>query len=166
MVEPSLTHARSVFKRYSPKESIWDTGIRYIDPFQCKCALVEVVGVELKKADLVRHLDKLQDIYWQNCNIITEDAYLKVVSSVQAEVPVNVVEEAFACLDPTHKGFVTESDFTNAMWSVAPHLTSKRASPTSIGRSTSEIFKSADSYDIGKVTFPQFRDMAAIAIDN
>ena len=151
MVEPSLANAKKVFSKYSSHESIWDAGIRYLDAFQCKCAIAELYGIELKKKELTELLSSINCSYWESCGVIIEDAFLKLFSHFQAQQPVNTPEQTvFGYLDQNHKGYVTEADFVAAMASIAPTLAAE------IGH---EVFAANDTYEIGKVTFPQFREI-------
>lgn len=112
--------------------------------FHCKCAVLELLGVQLTKR-------ALKEILLQCCplslksGLLSLDDFISVFVLVRdARPPGQDLRDMYDVVDPTGKGFITEDDFLLAMSAVAPRIAASRGA---------EIYRSLDTYDIGKVCF-------------
>jgi hypothetical protein len=113
-----------------------------LEVFMCKCAIIDLFGLELKKKELVALLGRYCPSALED-GFVSRPEFLSLCEGIQETLPVNIhMKNMYNSLDPTKKGYITEDDFMAVFFSLAPRLATAR------GR---EIYRAADSYSIGKV---------------
>lgn len=135
MSGPSMKFAANIYLKHAECEGCMDL-------FSCKIALVELLGISLCKKELASVLTSCCP-HTLDSGVLTLQDFMGVFSLVRdSHLAKSDISEVYSVLDPVGKGYITESDFTAVLHSVAPQICAARGA---------EIFKSCDSYDIGKV---------------
>lgn len=135
MEGPSLQAAEQAFRKHSG-------GGDAMGLFACKCAVVDLLGLDLGKRALAAALR-------EGCpgaldsGTLSLRQFLAVFSVLKDSQPAAAgLRAAYDTLDPTGRGYITEADFMAVLSSVAPRIASERGT---------ELYKSGDTYDVGKV---------------
>ena len=144
----SIARLRNTFERWIPQSTAAPISIEgeveeeVLSPLACKCAILELLGVELKKRDLLSLLSS-QCPEALTRGGVTWREYVELVSAVEETLPVDMaIKSIYHEFDPTKKGYITEDDFMAVFMSISPALATAR------GR---EIFRAADIHSLGKV---------------
>ena len=114
-----------------------------MDLFMCKCAVLDLLGMDLKKRELEAALrESCPEAL--NTGRISLAQFLGLFSALNEALPAAAgLRAVYDALDPTGRGYITEADFMAVLSSVAPRIASARGT---------ELYKSCDTYDLGKVT--------------